>query len=383
MAKRILVTSTDLMMVQFPVPHVINLSLNGYEVEIACSNVGNRINEIKEKLKSYVKKIHIVRLRRSPVAPINFVGYCDMKKVIKSGKYDLIWTNEPVMGVVTRLASQGVRKSGTKVMYMTHGFHFYTGAPKKNWIIFYSIEQWASRLCDIIVTVNREDYQRAKKMHAKSVKYIHGIGINPDRLSKDQTATNIRQELNLNSDDFLVISVGELNENKNHQVIIKALGKLKDPQIHYIICGKGDQLEKLKELANELKILDNVHFLGYRMDVLDICKQADLFVFPSHREGLPIAPLEAMFCGLPLVTSNIRGPVDFMKKGKTGYLCSPDDVNAFAKNIKNLKINPQLRIQMGKNCKKAVQPFLLENSKEEVLKLVKKFLNLESVLEYE
>ena len=353
MAKRILVTSTDLMMVQFLVPHVINLSMNGYEVEIACSNVGNRINEIKEKLKGYVKKIHIVRLRRSPVAPINFVGYCDMKKVIKSGKYDLIWTNEPVMGIVTRLASQGVRKSGTKVMYMTHGFHFYTGAPKKNWIIFYSIEQWASRLCDIIVTVNREDYQRAKKMHAKSVKYIHGIGINPDRLSKDQTATNIRQELNLNPDDFLVISVGELNENKNHQVIIKALGKLKDPQIHYIICGKGDQLEKLKDLANELGILDNVHFLGYRMDVLDICKQADLFVFPSHREGLPIAPLEAMFCGLPLVTSNIRGPVDFMKEGKTGYLCSPDDVNAFAKNIKNLKMNPQLRIQMGKNCKKS------------------------------
>ena len=374
MAKRILVTSTDLMMVQFLVPHVINLSMNGYEVEIACSNVGNRINEIKEKLKGYVKKIHIVRLRRSPVAPINFVGYCDMKKVIKSGKYDLIWTNEPVMGIVTRLASQGVRKSGTKVMYMTHGFHFYTGAPKKNWIIFYSIEQWASRLCDIIVTVNREDYQRAKKMHAKSVKYIHGIGINPDRLSKDQTATNIRQELNLNPDDFLVISVGELNENKNHQVIIKAVGKLKDPQIHYIICGKGDQLEKLKDLANELGILDNVHFLGYRMDVLDICKQADLFVFPSHREGLPIAPLEAMFCGLPLVTSNIRGPVDFMKEGKTGYLCSPDDVNAFAKNIKNLKMNPQLRIQMGKNCKKAVQPFLIENSKAEVLSLIKSII---------
>lgn len=374
MAKRILVTSTDLMMVQFLVPHVINLSMNGYEVEIACSNVGNRINEIKEKLKGYVKKIHIVRLKRSPVAPINFIGYSDMKKIVKSGKFDLIWTNEPVMGVVTRLAAQGSRKRGTKVMYMTHGFHFYGGAPKKNWIIFYSIEQWASRLCDIIVTVNREDYQRAKRMRAPLVKYIHGIGINPDRLSKDPTTTKIRQELNLTSDDFLVISVGELNENKNHQVIIKALGKLQDPQIHYIICGKGDQLDKLKELANELGVLDNVHFLGYRMDVLDICKQADLFVFPSHREGLPIAPLEAMYCGLPLITSNIRGPVDFMKEGITGYLCRPDDVNALAKNIRNLKINPKLRIQMGNNCKKAVKPFLLVNSRVEVLNLVQSLI---------
>lgn len=376
MAKRILVTSTDLMMIQFLVPHVINLSKNGFEVEIACSNVGNRINEIKEKLKGYIKKIHIVRLRRSPVAPINFVGYYDMKKVIRSEKYDLIWTNEPVMGVVTRLASQGVRRSGTKVMYMTHGFHFYTGAPKKNWIIFYSIEQWASRLCDIIVTVNQEDYQRAKKMHVKSVKYIHGIGINPYRLNKDQIETNIRQELDLNPDDFLVVSVGELNENKNHQVVIKALGKLKDSQIHYIICGKGNQLENLKELANKLGIVDNVHFLGYRMDILDICKQTDLFVFPSHREGLGVAPLEAMYCGLPLITSNIRGPVDFMMEGKTGYLCAPDDVNAFAKNIKKMKTNPQLCIQMGKNCKQAVQPFLLSNSKIEVLDLIKSILRV-------
>ena len=180
--------------------------------------------------------------------------------------------------------------------------------------------------------------------------------------------------MNLTSDDFLVISVGELNENKNHQVIIKALGKLQDPQIHYIICGKGDQLDKLKELANELGVLDNVHFLGYRMDVLDICKQADLFVFPSHREGLPIAPLEAMYCGLPLITSNIRGPVDFMKEGITGYLCRPDDVNAFAKNIRNLKINPKLRIQMGNNCKKAVKPFLLVNSRVEVLNLVQSLI---------
>ena len=174
----------------------------------------------------------------------------------------------------------------------------------------------------------------------------------------------------------MVVSVGELNENKNHQVVIKALGKLKDSQIHYIICGKGNQLENLKELANKLGIVDNVHFLGYRMDILDICKQTDLFVFPSHREGLGVAPLEAMYCGLPLITSNIRGPVDFMMEGKTGYLCAPDDVNAFAKNIKKMKTNPQLCIQMGKNCKQAVQPFLLSNSKIEVLDLIKSILRV-------
>lgn len=370
MAKRILITSTDLMMVQFLVPHVINLSENGFRVEIACSNVGGRVEEIRSKLKNYVKKIHIVRLKRSPLAPVNFLGYQDMKRIINCGHFDLIWTNEPVMGVVTRLAARTARKNGTKVMYMTHGFHFFKGAPKKNWLIFYNIEHWASRLCDVITTINREDYRRAKKMHAPVVKYIHGIGINPERLNKIDNRSDIRQELRLNENDFLCISVGELNENKNHQVVIKALGQLKDPDIHYIICGKGDQLENLKNLAKEQGVQKNIHFLGYRMDVLDICSQSDLFVFPSHREGLPIAPLEAMYCGLPLITSNIRGLVDYMKEGKTGYLTDPDDVNSFASNIRKLKDDPRLREEIGNNNKTAVLPFLLDNSKIEVLNLI-------------
>ena len=335
MAKRILITSTDLMMVQFLVPHVINLSENGFHVEIACSNVGGRVEEIRSKLKNYVKKIHIVRLKRSPLAPVNFAGYHDMKRIINTGHYDLIWTNEPVMGVVTRLAARSARKNGTKVMYMTHGFHFFKGAPKKNWLIFYNIEQWASKLCDVITTINGEDYKRAKKMHSSVVKYIHGIGINPARLSQPDAQVDIRKELQLHKDAFLCISVGELNENKNHQVVIKALGQLKDPDIHYIICGKGDQLENLKTLAKAQGVENNVHFLGYRMDVLDICSQSDLFAFPSHREGLPIAPLEAMYCGLPLITSKIRGLVDYMKEGKTGYLTAPDDVTHLHQKLRN------------------------------------------------
>ena len=374
MAKRILITSTDLMMVQFLVPHVINLSENGFHVEIACSNVGGRVEEIRSKLKNYVKKIHIVRLKRSPLAPVNFLGYQDMKQIINSGHFNLIWTNEPVMGVVTRLAARTARKNGTKVMYMTHGFHFFKGAPKKNWLIFYNIEHWASRLCDVITTINREDYRRAKKMHAPVVKYIHGIGINPERLNKIDNRSDIRQELRLNENDFLCISVGELNENKNHQVVIKALGQLKDPDIHYIICGKGDQLENLKNLAKEQGVQNNMHFLGYRMDVLDICSQSDLFVFPSHREGLPIAPLEAMYCGLPLITSDIRGLADYMKEGKTGYLTDPDDVNSFASKIRKLKDDPQLREEIGNNNKKAVVLFLLDNSKIEVLYLIRSIL---------
>ena len=165
MAKKILITCTDSMMKQFLEPHVRNLTENGYEVEIACSEVLNRMAEVREDLGDLVR-IHQLHLQRSPLALSNIKGYREVKKIIGSGKYDLIWTNEPVMGVVTRLAARNARKQGTKVMYMVHGFHFYKGAPLLNWLIFYPIERLMASKADCICTINREDYVRAQKMHA-------------------------------------------------------------------------------------------------------------------------------------------------------------------------------------------------------------------------
>lgn len=370
MGKRMLITSTDLMMIQFLVPHVQNLAEHGYEVEIACSDVGGRMEEIRSRLQGYVKAIHTVRLVRSPAALINLKGYQDMKKVINSDNYDIIWTNEPVMGVVTRLAARQARKKGTKVLYMVHGFHFYKGAPKINWMLYYPIERFASRFCDEIVTINRGDYSRAKSLNVKRVEYIHGIGINTERLTQSENKSNIRQELHLSEEDFIILSVGELNANKNQQVIIKAISEINDKSIHYLLCGKGDQLKHLQDLSKELKIENNVHFLGYRKDVVDICSQTDVFVMPSHREGLPVASLEAMYCGLPLVTSNIRGLVDVMEDGESGYLCKPDDSEAFAKAIKKIKQHPELQSKMAERNRKAVIPFCVDNTKQEILNLL-------------
>lgn len=372
MGKRILVTSTDLMMVQFLLPHIRNLAENGYTVEIACSDVGGRMEEIHNKIKDCVKKIHMINLHRSPINLGNFKGFGEMKHIIEQGHYDIIWTNEPVMGVITRLAAKKARKRGTKVLYMVHGFHFFDGAPKQNWLIYYPIEKMMASKADVICTVNHEDYRRAKNFKVKEVKYIHGIGINTDRLTIGESRKDIRKELKLSKDDFLVLSVGELNENKNQKVIIQAISLLKDKNIHYILCGKGGQLDNLKKLVEEKGLKQNVHFLGYRTDVVDICSQSDLYVMPSKREGLPVASLEAMYCGLPLVTSNIRGLTDVMKNGVSGYMCNPEDARGFAKGIKKLKENPAMRKEMGELNRETVKPYCIEETKKEVLKL---FLN--------
>ena len=369
MTKKLLVTSTDLMMVQFLVPHIIHLSQNGFDIEIACSDVGGRMKEIQEKLCGYVNAIHTVRLVRNPFNFKNLKGYKDLKEIIENGHYDIIWTNEPVMGVATRLAATTQRKKHTKVVYMVHGFHFFKGAPMLNWMIYYPIERLMASKTDVIVTVNQEDYKRAQKMNVKQVEYIHGIGINTARLTSKEEQNNIRAELKLKDEDFIVLSVGELNKNKNQKVIIKALAELNDSNIHYVLCGKGDQLENLKKMAKELFVDENVYFLGYRTDVVDICSQSDLYVMPSHREGLPVASLEAMYCGLPLVTSNIRGLVDVMSDGITGYLCNPNDITAFAKGIKAIKDNESLRKSMAEKNKQVVIPYCVENTIKEVYKL--------------
>lgn len=369
MGKKILITSTDLMMIQFLVPHVKNLAENGFDVDIACSEVGGRLAEVKKAVNGYVKTVYQVRLHRSPANLENIKGYRDMKRVINKGNYDLIWTNEPVMGVVTRLASISARKNGTKVLYMTHGFHFQKGGSIKYWLAFYPIELLMSIISDEIVTINKEDYNRAKKMFAKEVKYIHGIGVNPERLHATNEQHNIREELNIPEESFIVLSVGELNSNKNQQVIIKAISLLKDPSIHYILCGKGVELEKLEKIAAEKGISKQVHFLGYRTDVVDICSQADVFAFPSYREGLGLAPLEAMYSGLPLVTSNRRGPSDFMENGKTGYMCAPDDYRSFARAIRTLKNNRALAKGCANYNRNAVKPYLLDHVKSEIVNL--------------
>ena len=168
--------------------------------------------------------------------------------------------------------------------------------------------------------------------------------------------------------------MGELNENKNQQVIIRAIARLKDRNIHYILCGKGDQLKKLQALADELNVSERVHFLGYRKDIADICRQCDVFALPSRREGLPFAAMEAMYCGLPLVNSGIRGLTDITEDGVSGYVCGTGDAEQYADRIRKLQDNPEDRARMGERNRETVEVFTVEKTRVEILHLIRELL---------
>ena len=157
------------------------------------------------------------------------------------------------------------------------------------------------------------------------------------------------------------MSVGELNDNKNHETILKAIAKLARKDITYVICGLGDKEEYLQKLAKDLGIENNLILLGYRDDVIEICKCCDIFAFPSKREGLGLAALEAMASGLPVVTSNVHGIPDYSQDGITGFSCAPMNIEAFAENINKLANSKELRLQMGEHNKANVKKFDIKN----------------------
>ena len=374
MAERILITCTDSMMKQFLEPHVIHLVENGYDVEIACSDVLGRFQEVQEDLGSVVKT-HRLSLQRSPLAfPAHMKGYRELKQIIRAGCFDLIWTNEPVMSTITRLAAQEARKNGTKVLYMCHGFHFYKGASIANWLLFYPIERTLANEADCICTINREDRARAQKMFAGRVEYIHGTGVDTRRLYP-KGETDLRKEIRAGENAFIILTVGELNRNKNQQVILKAMAVLEDKEIHYVLCGKGDQRARLERMSRQFGMGERVHFLGYRKDLSDIYHQADVFAMTSKREGLSLASLEAMYCGLPLLNSGIGGLLDISENGTSGYAYSSDDVHGFAEGIKRIKESKALQQEMGRRNRNAVEPYRLENTKAEILHIISSVLS--------
>ncbi len=325
------------------VPHIHYLAENGFCVELACSIVGNRYEDLKKSIGNSAK-IHTIRLERNPFTINNFNGYKDMKKLLSENTYDLIWTNEPVMGVVTRLVARKARKNGTKVLYMAHGFHFCKGAPLIDWLMWAPIEYIMSYFNDILITINWEDYNRAKK-YFKTPKVLHldGIGVDLSRYNCSCSRTEKRSQLGVSEDDILLLSVGELEKRKNHELTIKALSKTENTNVKCVICGIGSLESELKNLVASLGLENRIAFLGYRKDIPEIMLASDIYSHPSFREGLGIASLEAMASGLPLLASNTRGIADYIENGVNGFMCNPDDVEAYAKNLDKLVSDENLR----------------------------------------
>lgn len=346
----------------FHVPYIELFKEKGYQAECAAKlREGIKVCEIQ----------HHIDFERRPFNKKNIVAYRRLKSLLKKGNYEVVHCHTPVAAMLTRLAARKMRKKGTRVIYTAHGFHFFKGAPIKNWLIYFPVEWLCSFLTDTLITINTEDFEFAKKhLHAKRIEYVHGVGIDTEKFKNIEVDRDKkREELGIPKESFAVLSVGELNDNKNHETILRAIAKIDRKDIVYVICGQGNKKEYLENLAKELGLEERLILAGFRKDVVEIYKCCDLFAFPSKREGLGMAALEAMTCGLPVVGSNVHGIPDYLVDWETGFRCSPLDVDAFAGKIQMLIDDLDLRNIIGEKNKKVVEKFALENSIKEMKKI--------------
>ena len=293
-----------------------------------------------------------------------------VKELLKEGQYDIVHAHTETGGLILRLA-RGV-KGKSRFFYTPHGMSFWKGSSLKSQMIYRPLERWICSGMDMNLGMNQEEVDVLRKWNSKTAAYIHGIGLNLERFQKTgRSKKEVCAEFGLKEDDKFIVSVGELDDNKNHITAIKALAMLEHKNFKYVVCGVGPNKEMLERYAQDNGLGGKVILAGYRSDIPDILNAADIFVFPSFHEGLPVSALEAMACGLPLICSKIRGNVDIVKDGENGFLFEPDDFVALSLSLEKLFCNQELTLSFGKKNKALVIEYSLDSLIEELIKIYK------------
>lgn len=332
----------------------------GYKIYALADNSKNEYNTIKILEEKGVAFFDARIDGKKPLSKKNFQYYMTVKKLQRRYKFEVVHCHTPIVGLIIRYAFRKYRKIGTKVIYTTHGLAYTHLSSKKEHLVFHSIESFASRFSDAIITINLEDYNNVLKLHCKNVYHINGVGVDIAKY-KDIVIDKFeyRKKLGISDDKIMILSIGELSIRKNHIVIVDAISKLKNKDNYvFAICGRrmtgsgtGDLIQKMAEEKGV-----NVKFLGFRDDIPNIVHCADIGAIPSIREGLGLAGIEMLSAGIPLVGSDVQGIREYIINGKTGFLCNPYDAESFAEAIEKLS-SDEFRKSLRENCLEVVKKF--------------------------
>ena len=324
----------------------------GDRVDIAC----NDTHTVKQCYRDWNCGIYPLSCGRNPFSSGNRDAIREIRKLVQENQYDIVHCHSPVAAFCTRVACRKLRKNGLKVFYTAHGFHFFKGAPAKYWLIFYPLECLCARWTDLLITINQEDYDRARrKMHAAKVMYVPGVGVDVAKF-RDAVCDRkkLREEIGVSEDAFLLLSVGGLIERKNLRAVMNACEILDNPDIHYVVVGEGDKEAEIKAHAAGLSCADRIHFLGRREDIPQLCKASDCFILPSFQEGLPVALMESMASGLPSLGADIRGVTDLIGSERR---FRPTDCERMAQLIDRMYSDPAFRANAVAEDTAAIEGF--------------------------
>lgn len=324
---------------QFHMPVIRELVARGHEVHAAFRD--NSADKPGLDL-SVIQKTFEIPFERSPLRPENISAYFALKKVIDEGNYDIIHCHTPMGAVVTRLAAGSARKRGTKVFYTAHGFHFYKGAPKKNWLLFYPVEKLLANRTDVLITINQEDYSLAvnKHFHAGRIELVGGVGADMSRYAPvtDAQRNEARRDLGLDNERFVMLYAADLSKRKNQSMIFRTLAQIKEemPDITVLMPGQPILRDEYEKDCEQLGVADMVQFLGYRRDIDKLLAACDCVISSSRQEGLPLNLIEAAARGRYIIATDVRGNADVVKQSGYGVLVPLNDDAAMADAIRDV-----------------------------------------------
>ena len=361
-ANILVLATTDNMFTQFLIPHIKDLIEMGAKVDCVCSRTGPYMDRLVAEGFNVIE----IDMQRNPIKLANLKAYKKLKALVKEKGYNLIYCQQPVGGMLGRLLG---KKFHLPVIYTAHGFFFFKGNnPLKNFV-YRSAEKWLSKYTDVLITMNNEDYSAISKWKVPHKYKISGIGVDERRFSEQSfDKEEFRSSLGIADGAKVVLSVSEVNKNKNYDRMLESIDLLskKDNNICYLSCGTGVLFDEMHLKVKKLGLDEKVKVLGYRNDVGKIMQISDVFFHESHREGLPISMMEAMYAHLPVVASNIRGNVDLIDDGKGGFITPCDDTSIQADALGKILHDDTLSQSMGDYNAEKVKTFLLSNVRNEL-----------------
>lgn len=347
------VTNVDFSLYQFLLPLMRALRAEKHEVIGVCAE-----GDLLQKVRAEGFQIRTVPFVRS-YAPVGQLrALFAIYKIIKQEKPDIVHAHMPISGFLTRIAAFLCKTP--IIAYTCHGYLFnQSGQGFKSWVrraLSFALEWSAGKVTDIYMTVSLEEAKDAKRLKIHSFPVYIGNGRDDLKFSPDdEIRTTMRNIMQINQGKTVFLIVSRLVRHKGYPELLAAFIAIaaRNKNIELWIVGErlpsdhGHALDRAFDVAKE-KLGQQIRFLGYREDIDQLMKAADVFVLPSHFEGLPMSIAEAMLSGLPVISTNIRGPREQVDHQKTGLLVPVGSVKELAKAMLWMINNPKERQVMGK-----------------------------------
>ena len=327
MKKILLCASRISHILNFHLPYIQAFQENGYQVDIAAEGTAQH---------PLLTQCYDLRFVKNPLSRTNLTTIRQLQKLLQDNHYTMVCSNATLAGAALRLAVRRLKKNDRpRCVHISHGYMFDTGRSLRS-LLYRTVEKRLSDVTDTLIVMNEEDLFLAQHYRlSKHIVFTNGMGLCGDRFpaitAEERTA--LRQKLGADDTTKILLCVGEFSARKNQPLLIEALNRLPYPQRRQyllVFAGEGATQEECQRLTERYELHPFVRFLGQVREPNRLYRSADILLSASVMEGLPFNVMEALYCGLPVIASPIKGHYDLITDGENGLLFSPDAPNAAA-----------------------------------------------------